>query len=182
MFFYWANTNQVSRITTDSTPLKFVCTRNLTSVDSLTFSRPIRNAVSYIRFLGAVSKISRICKIVGVFVHCLFPSPSPPSFRLRVSFRAAVTFTLRTTKKKKKKKKKIYIYIYIYIYIHSKNRQLRSLPATILTKLQRKTKQIDKNMMRDLHDVKTFHIFRQVNGIRRKETILLFFVRKLRIF
>ena len=109
MFFYWANTNQVSRITTDSTPLKFVCTRNLTSVDSLTFSRPIRNAVSYIRFLGAVSKISRICKIVGVFVHCLFPSPSPPSFRLRVSFRAAVTFTLRTTKKKK-----IYIYIYIY--------------------------------------------------------------------
>ena len=172
MFFYWANTNQVSRITTDSTPLKFVCTRNLTSVDSLTFSRPIRNAVSYIRFLGAVSKISRICKIVGVFVHCLFPSPSPPSFRLRVSFRAAVTFTLRTTKKK----------IYIYIYIHSKNRQLRSLPATILTKLQRKTKQIDKNMMRDLHDVKTFHIFKQVNGIRRKETILLFFVRKLRIF
>ena len=172
MFFYWANTNQVSRITTDSTPLKFVCTRNLTSVDSLTFSRPIRNAVSYIRFLGAVSKISRICKIVGVFVHCLFPSPSPPSFRLRVSFRAAVTFTLRTTKKKK----------YIYIYIHSKNRQLRSLPATILTKLQRKTKQIDKNMMRDLHDVKTFHIFKQVNGIRRKETILLFFVRKLRIF
>ena len=101
MFFYWANTNQVSRITTDSTPLKFVCTRNLTSVDSLTFSRPIRNAVSYIRFLGAVSKISRICKIVGVFVHCLLPSPSPPSFRLRVSFRAAVTFTLRTTKKKK---------------------------------------------------------------------------------
>ena len=176
MFFYWANTNQVSRITTDSTPLKFVCTRNLTSVDSLTFSRPIRNAVSYIRFLGAVSKISRICKIVGVFVHCLFPSPSPPSFRLRVSFRAAVTFTLRTTKKKKKKK------IYIYIYIHSKNRQLRSLPATILTKLQRKIKQIDKNMMRDLHGVKTFHIFRQVNGIRRKETILLFFVRKLRIF
>ena len=173
MFFYWANTNQVSRITTDSTPLKFVCTRNLTSVDSLTFSRPIRNAVSYIRFLGAVSKISRICKIVGVFVHCLLPSPSPPSFRLRVSFRAAVTFTLRTTKKKKK---------YIYIYIHSKNRQLRSLPATILTKLQRKTKQIDKNMMRDLHDVKTFHIFKQVNGIRRKETILLFFVRKLRIF
>ena len=146
MFFYWANTNQVSRITTDSTPLKFVCTRNLTSVDSLTFSRPIRNAVSYIRFLGAVSKISRICKIVGVFVHCLFPSPSPPSFRLRVSFRAAVTFTLRTTKKKK----------YIYIYIHSKNRQLRSLPATILTKLQRKTKQIDKNMMRDLHDEKRF--------------------------
>ena len=174
MFFYWANTNQVSRITTDSTRLKFVCTRNLTSVDSLTFSRPIRNAVSYIRFLGAVSKISRICKIAGVFVHCLFPSPSPPSFRLRVSFRAAVTFTLRTTKKKK--------YIYIYIYIHSKNRQLRSLPATILTKLQRKTKQIDKNMMRDLHDVKTFHIFKQVNGIRRKETILLFFVRKLRIF
>ena len=101
MFFYWANSNQVSRITTDSTPLKFVCTRNLTSVDSLTFSRPIRNAVSYIRFLGAVSKISRICKIVGVFVHCLLPSPSPPSFRLRVSFRAAVTFTLRTTKKKK---------------------------------------------------------------------------------
>ena len=120
MFFYWANTNQVSRIPTDSTPLKFVCTRNLTSVDSLTFSWPIRNAVSYIRFLGAVSKISRICKIVGVFVHCLLPSPSPPSFRLRVSFRAAVTFTLRTTKKKKKK----YIYIYIYIYT------LQEPPAT----------------------------------------------------
>ena len=163
MFFYWANTNQVSRITTDSTPLKFVCTRNLTSVDSLTFSRPIRNAVSYIRFLGAVSKISRICKIVGVFVHCLFLERSTEYVLPRIQ-----VF--------------IYIYIYIYIYIHSKNRQLRSLPATILTKLQRKTKQIDKNMMRDLHDVKTFHIFRQVNGIRRKETILLFFVRKLRIF
>lgn len=79
IFFYSANTNQVRRITTDSTPLKFVCRRNLTSVDSLTFSWPIWNAFFYIRFLGAVSKISRICKIVGVFVHCLLPSPSPPS-------------------------------------------------------------------------------------------------------
>ena len=82
-FFFWANTNEVSRITTDSTPLKFLCTGwHSVGQSGMPFTAS--------DFQGCLQVCRRFSALPSPLVPP--PRPLPPHrflFHPRFSFRAA---------------------------------------------------------------------------------------------